>query len=161
MTRWLSQWGLRESPFTKEISDADLWVPGSRVASLFAVAGEQLYAVVRGRCLLQAGHSGLVIVDVDLRTQRWRVVSPASPGIRASRMSRCVSRPGAASCSSTSKTTAKACPRPTGAAASVSSPCASALRLSASQQVSWLRARRKERDGGEILGLAGLERPQE
>jgi general secretion pathway protein A len=34
MTRWLTQWGLREAPFTKEIGDADLWVPSSRVASV-------------------------------------------------------------------------------------------------------------------------------
>ena len=34
MTRWLTQWGLREAPFTKEIGDADLWVPSSRLASV-------------------------------------------------------------------------------------------------------------------------------
>ena len=30
MSRWLAHWGLREAPFTKEISDSDLWVPTSR-----------------------------------------------------------------------------------------------------------------------------------
>jgi type II secretory pathway predicted ATPase ExeA len=34
MTRWLTQWGLREAPFTKEIGDADLWVPSSRIAAV-------------------------------------------------------------------------------------------------------------------------------
>jgi type II secretory pathway predicted ATPase ExeA len=34
MSRWLSQWGLREAPFSKEISDADLWIPASRTAAV-------------------------------------------------------------------------------------------------------------------------------
>lgn len=34
MSRWLTQWGLREAPFTKEIGDADLWIPASRVGAV-------------------------------------------------------------------------------------------------------------------------------
>ena len=34
MSRWLTQWGLREPPFSKEIGDAELWVPASRVGAM-------------------------------------------------------------------------------------------------------------------------------
>ena len=34
MSRWLTHWGLTEAPFTKEIGDADLWVPASRKPSV-------------------------------------------------------------------------------------------------------------------------------
>lgn len=34
MSRWLAQWGLREAPFSKEVDDADLWVPDSRVGAV-------------------------------------------------------------------------------------------------------------------------------
>jgi len=34
MSRWLLHWGLRESPFTKETSDAELWVPAARAAAI-------------------------------------------------------------------------------------------------------------------------------
>lgn len=34
MSRWLTHWGLREAPFTKEIGDADLWVPTSRLGAI-------------------------------------------------------------------------------------------------------------------------------
>jgi general secretion pathway protein A len=34
MTRWLSPWGLREAPFSKEIGDAALWVPASRMGAV-------------------------------------------------------------------------------------------------------------------------------
>lgn len=34
MSRWLTHWGLREAPFSKEIGDADLWVPTSRKGTL-------------------------------------------------------------------------------------------------------------------------------
>ena len=30
MSRWLTHFGLREAPFTKEIGDAELWIPASR-----------------------------------------------------------------------------------------------------------------------------------
>jgi len=50
MSRWLTQWGLRETPFTKEIDDADLWVPASRAAAV-----ERLVETCRNR-----GHAALV-----------------------------------------------------------------------------------------------------
>jgi general secretion pathway protein A len=34
VTRWLSPWGLREAPFSKEIGDAELWVPASRASAV-------------------------------------------------------------------------------------------------------------------------------
>jgi general secretion pathway protein A len=34
MTRWLTQWGLREAPFSKEVADGDLWVPDSRASAV-------------------------------------------------------------------------------------------------------------------------------
>jgi general secretion pathway protein A len=34
MSRWLAPWGLREPPFSKEIADADLWVPASRMGAV-------------------------------------------------------------------------------------------------------------------------------
>ena len=34
MNRWLTHWGLREAPFTKEIADAELWVPAARAAAI-------------------------------------------------------------------------------------------------------------------------------
>lgn len=34
MSRWLTHWGLREPPFTKEIGDSDLWVPTSRLGAI-------------------------------------------------------------------------------------------------------------------------------
>ncbi len=34
MSRWLSHFGLREAPFTKEIADGELWVPSSRKATV-------------------------------------------------------------------------------------------------------------------------------
>ena len=34
MSRWLSPWGLREAPFSKEIGDADLWIPSSRASAV-------------------------------------------------------------------------------------------------------------------------------
>jgi type II secretory pathway predicted ATPase ExeA len=34
MSKWLTHWGLREPPFTKELGDADLWVPSSRVGAI-------------------------------------------------------------------------------------------------------------------------------
>jgi general secretion pathway protein A len=50
MSRWLTQLGLREAPFTKEIGDADLWVPASRVNAV-----ERLVDACRDR-----GHAVLV-----------------------------------------------------------------------------------------------------
>jgi type II secretory pathway predicted ATPase ExeA len=50
MSRWLTHWGLREGPFTKEIGDADLWVPSSRKGAL-----ERLVEACRER-----GHASLV-----------------------------------------------------------------------------------------------------
>lgn len=50
MSRWLTHWGLREAPFTKEIGDADLWVPSSRKATV-----ERLVETCRER-----GHAVLV-----------------------------------------------------------------------------------------------------
>jgi general secretion pathway protein A len=50
MTRWLTHWGLREAPFSKEICDADLWVPTSRNSAV-----ERLVEACRDR-----GHAVLV-----------------------------------------------------------------------------------------------------
>jgi general secretion pathway protein A len=50
MSRWLTPWGLREAPFTKEVGDADLWVPASR-----AMAVDRLVETCRDR-----GHALLV-----------------------------------------------------------------------------------------------------
>jgi general secretion pathway protein A len=63
MSRWLSHWGLSEAPFTKEISDADLWVPTARAAAierLVATCHERGHAVLAGEpgvgktCVLRA-----------------------------------------------------------------------------------------------------------
>jgi type II secretory pathway predicted ATPase ExeA len=63
MSRWLSHWGLREAPFTKEISDGDLWVPASRkgtVEALIATCRDRGHAVLVGEpgvgktCVLRA-----------------------------------------------------------------------------------------------------------
>jgi len=50
MTRWLTHWSLREAPFSKEVADADLWIPTSRVGTV-----EQLIDSCRER-----GHALLV-----------------------------------------------------------------------------------------------------
>ena len=50
MSRWLSHWGITEAPFTKEIGDADLWVPASRKGAV-----ERLVETCRDR-----GHAVLV-----------------------------------------------------------------------------------------------------
>lgn len=34
MTRWLTHWALREPPFSKEVSDKDLWIPSSRASAV-------------------------------------------------------------------------------------------------------------------------------
>jgi len=34
MTRWLAPWALREPPFSKEVTDNDLWVPSSRAGAV-------------------------------------------------------------------------------------------------------------------------------
>ncbi len=63
MSRWLGQWGLREAPFSKEIGDADLWVPASRVGAvdrLVETCRERGHAVLVGEpgvgktCVLRA-----------------------------------------------------------------------------------------------------------
>lgn len=63
MSRWLAHWGLREAPFTKEIGDADLWVPTSRkgaVERLVETCRERGHAVLVGEpgvgktCVLRA-----------------------------------------------------------------------------------------------------------
>ena len=68
MSRWLSHWGLREAPFTKEISDADLWVPASRTAAierLVETCRDRGHAVLAGEpgvgktCVLRALRSRL------------------------------------------------------------------------------------------------------
>jgi len=51
MMRWLAHWGLREAPFTKEIADADLWVPSSRqgaVESLLETCRDRGHALLVG-----------------------------------------------------------------------------------------------------------------
>jgi general secretion pathway protein A len=63
MTRWIAHFGLREAPFTKEIADADLWVPAARVAAierLVDTCRERGHAVLAGEpgvgktCVLRA-----------------------------------------------------------------------------------------------------------
>lgn len=63
MSRWLSHWGLREAPFSKEIADADLWVPAARAAAierLVETCRERGHAVLAGEpgvgktCVLRA-----------------------------------------------------------------------------------------------------------
>jgi hypothetical protein len=63
MSRWLAHWGLREAPFTKEISDQDLWVPEARPAPIerrVAACHERGHAVLAGEpgvgktCVLRA-----------------------------------------------------------------------------------------------------------
>jgi type II secretory pathway predicted ATPase ExeA len=63
MSRWISHWGLRESPFTKEIADAELWVPSSRksaVDSLIGTCQNRAHAILVGEpgvgktCVLRA-----------------------------------------------------------------------------------------------------------
>lgn len=63
MSRWLAHWGLTEAPFTKEIGDADLWVPASRkpsVERLVDTCRERGHAVLVGEpgvgktCVLRA-----------------------------------------------------------------------------------------------------------
>lgn len=63
MSRWLAHWGLRETPFTKEIGDADLWVPSSRkgvVERLVETCRDRGHAVLAGEpgvgktCILRA-----------------------------------------------------------------------------------------------------------
>jgi general secretion pathway protein A len=50
MSRWLSQWSLSQAPFSKEIGDAELWVPSSRQSAV-----ERLVETCRDR-----GHAVLV-----------------------------------------------------------------------------------------------------
>ena len=63
MSRWLAYWGLRHAPFTKEIADADLWVPTSRkgaVDRLVESCRERGHAILVGEpgvgktCVLRA-----------------------------------------------------------------------------------------------------------
>ena len=63
MTRWLAHFALRESPFSKEIGDADLWVPTSRqktVERLVDACRERGHALLVGEpgvgktCVLRA-----------------------------------------------------------------------------------------------------------
>ena len=63
MTRWLAQWGLSQSPFTKEIGDAELWVPSSRqgaVDRLVETCRDRGHAILVGEpgvgktCVLRA-----------------------------------------------------------------------------------------------------------
>lgn len=72
MTRWLSQWGLREAPFTKEVGDADLWVPTTRVAAVDRLV-ETCHD--RGHALL-VGEPGVGKTCV-LRTLRHRLAQDA------------------------------------------------------------------------------------
>lgn len=39
MTRWFTYWHLREAPFSKEVADADLWTPASRLATVEQLVG--------------------------------------------------------------------------------------------------------------------------
>jgi type II secretory pathway predicted ATPase ExeA len=63
MSRWLSHFGLREAPFTKEIADGELWVPSSRkgtVETLVESCRDRGHAVLVGEpgvgktCVLRA-----------------------------------------------------------------------------------------------------------
>lgn len=63
MSRWLAHWGLAETPFTKEITDAELWVPAAREAAierLVHACHERGHAVLVGEpgvgktCVLRA-----------------------------------------------------------------------------------------------------------
>jgi type II secretory pathway predicted ATPase ExeA len=63
MSRWLAHWGMTEAPFTKEIGDADLWVPASRknaVERLVETCRDRGHAVLVGEpgvgktCVLRA-----------------------------------------------------------------------------------------------------------
>jgi type II secretory pathway predicted ATPase ExeA len=63
MSRWLTHFGLREAPFTKEIGDAELWIPASRkgaVERLVETCRERGHAVLVGEpgvgktCVLRA-----------------------------------------------------------------------------------------------------------
>jgi general secretion pathway protein A len=63
MSRWLTHWGLRHAPFTKEIGDADLWVPTSRngaVDRLVETCRDRGHAILVGEpgvgktCVLRA-----------------------------------------------------------------------------------------------------------
>jgi type II secretory pathway predicted ATPase ExeA len=68
MTRWLTHWGLREPPFSKEVADADLWIPTSRLATV-----EQLVDSCRERShALLVGEPGVGKTCV-LRALRHRL----------------------------------------------------------------------------------------
>lgn len=63
MSRWLSHFGLREAPFSKEIADSELWVPSSRkatVETLVETCRDRGHAVLAGEpgvgktCVLRA-----------------------------------------------------------------------------------------------------------
>lgn len=63
MSRWLTHWGMRESPFSKEVGDAELWVPTSRkgaVERLVETCKERGHAILVGEpgvgktCVLRA-----------------------------------------------------------------------------------------------------------
>jgi type II secretory pathway predicted ATPase ExeA len=53
--KWLTHFGLREAPFSKEIGDADLWVPSSRKH----VASELVEAVAERGHVLLTGEPGV------------------------------------------------------------------------------------------------------
>jgi general secretion pathway protein A len=68
MTRWLTHWGLREAPFSKEVADANLWIPTSRLATV-----EQLVDSCRERShALLVGEPGVGKTCV-LRALRHRL----------------------------------------------------------------------------------------
>jgi general secretion pathway protein A len=61
--KWLAHWGLNEPPFTKEIGDANLWVPSSReplVEEIVEACTERGHALLTGEpgvgktCVLRA-----------------------------------------------------------------------------------------------------------
>lgn len=63
MSRWLTHWGLREAPFTKEIAASDLWVPAAResaIERLVETCRERGHAMLAGEpgvgktCVLRA-----------------------------------------------------------------------------------------------------------
>jgi type II secretory pathway predicted ATPase ExeA len=63
VTRWLSSWGLREPPFSKEVGDKDLWIPSSRtgaVERLVETCHDRGHALLEGEpgvgktCVLRA-----------------------------------------------------------------------------------------------------------